>query len=302
MSLERLEQILPAAYDNYQLLVLALQLMVNHRIETLEQLNYVANKLDERHRKGNIAKLVGSLAGMAGSGIAATGVVLSTVTVGAATPVIAGGVALAFIGSGTAFGAHLTEKVMEKVDVEKVQEAIDRDRAQCERVKELWKEFDSYCIDAINTIALADPREESDIASLQTWVQVAMEEIKSPIKFLAETFHKVHSEAEKKLCTPEGQELCALLAKEARKMIGDPVTAFKSIVSRACQSVVTVFGTISFVLLAGIAIGNLFVFLITVIDMHNGSPSKVAKELRKSSEKLRQELDKWLDAFGHTRR
>ena len=77
VCLERLEQILPAAYSNYQLLVPALDLMIHYRIDTVRQLNCVAKELDKRHHSGNIAKLVGSAAGIAGSTAAFAGAALT---------------------------------------------------------------------------------------------------------------------------------------------------------------------------------------------------------------------------------
>ncbi|CAI7988698.1 hypothetical protein GBAR_LOCUS38 [Geodia barretti] len=82
VSRERLEQLLPAAYDSYQLLVPALDLMVHNRIETLRQLNQIADALDKRHRLGNIAKVAGSATGILGSAAAAAGVALTPLTLG----------------------------------------------------------------------------------------------------------------------------------------------------------------------------------------------------------------------------
>lgn len=303
VSPKKLERILTAAYDKYKLLVPALELMIHYRIETLRQLNDVANKLDKRHRSGNIGRLVGAATGLAGTGVAATGVVLSPFTAGAAAPLIAGGFGLVFIGAGTALGTHVTEKVLEKVDLEKVQQAIDRDREQCEKVKELWETFENYCDETINTIALADPSQGSDVASLQTWIQVAMESITSPVMIVAEALHSCYTNTTKALeSMQEDNVLFALLGKVSREIIHrGPARDFKSIVSMMCKKLWKVPMTLIFVLLGGIAIGNLVFLIFTLFDMHNGSPSKVAKELRKHSKELQDELDKWLDAFGNQR-
>ena len=294
VCLERLEQILPAAYDNYLQLVTSLDLMIYYRIDTLQQLNRVAAELDKRHHSGNIVKLVGSATGVVGSLTAAAGVALAPITMGAGMVLLISGTAVMTAGSATALGAHVTEKVLEKVDLEKVQQAVDRDKAQCERVSQLWKGFESYCTDVINTIALADPSEDSDVESLQTWVQVAMEEVKSPIALIAETFHKAYSS----LSNPSGQKLCNVLEEMARIIIGDPWIKLQSVVSKIPQALFTLSGTAAFLVICAILVGNLFVFLKTLINMHEGSPSKVAKGLREKSKELQQELDTWLDSFG----
>jgi hypothetical protein len=94
VSRERLEQLLPAAYDNYQLLVTALDLMVHNRIETIRQLNQIAEELDKRHLLGNIVKVAGSATGILGAAAAATGVALTPLTLGFGLVLTAGGAAV----------------------------------------------------------------------------------------------------------------------------------------------------------------------------------------------------------------
>ena len=297
VSLERLQQILPVAYDNYQLLVPAMELMLQYRIESLSQLNRVADEFEKRRRDGNIVKAVGSATGVLGSATAAAGAALTPFTLGAGLLLVAGGTAVAGIGTTAVVGAHITEKVCEKVDLEKVQQAVDRDRAQCERVQQLWKEFNSYSVDVINTIALADPSEEPDVAPLQTWVQVALEEVVHPVILIAETFHeKFSSIKDGVLKNQDGRQLCDHLGKVARKI--NPKAILRSIVSKVQQNYGKIIGTVAFLVIAAIGIGNLLTLILSLIDLHKGSPSKIAKELREKSSQLQEELDKWLDAFG----
>ena len=305
VSMERLEQILPAAYDSYQLLVPALNEMVHYRVETISQLNLIADALDKRHHTGNIVKVAGSATGTAGSAMAAAGAALTPFTGGLGVLLLSGGLVVAGLGSLTAFGAAVTEKVHEKVDLDKVQQAVDRDREQCQRVQELWKEFESYCDDAINTIALADPNEEPDIASIKTWVQAGMEVVKSPVIMVAEAFESLLSTLITEvgdLCGERGGILCDVLETAGRELakIFPPNETFKSAVSRMKRNVFTAAGVVAFVLASGVMALNILVLVTTLIDMHNGSPSKVAKELRKTSSKLQKELNRWLDAFGKT--
>lgn len=296
VSMARLEQVLPAAYDNYQLLVPAMELMLQYRIETVSQLNRIADELDKRHRQGNIAKIVGSSAAVIGSVTALAGVALTPFAAGPGALLIVGGTGVATVGTGTAATSHVMEKVFEKVDLEKLQQAVDRDRRQCEEVHKLWKEFDSYCVDVINTIALADPSEESDIASLQTWVQVALEEVKHPVILIAETFSG-HKPENGVISDCIGPQLLLELGERARTFLKHPFV--KKVLSSAVSKLKTAVGTVAFLTIAAIGIGNLFVIFITAIDIHKGSLSKVAKELREKSHLLQQELDKWLDAFGY---
>ena len=293
--MERLEQLLPVAYDNYQLLVPALDLMVHRRIETLRLLNEIADALDKRHRDGNIVKVAGSATGVVGSATAATGLALAPFTLGFGLVMLAGGAAVAVLGSATAAGAHVTEKVREKIDLEKVQQAIDRDKKQCEAVKELWREFEGYCDEVINTIALADPTQESDIASIQTWCQVALEEITHSVILIAEAFDSIFTAVSGK---QKGENLCEVLGKTACHVISNPKEVFRSVVSRLKVNLTKMAGTLAFMIISTVFLGNLITLIMTLIDLHKGSPSKVAKELREISFKLQKELNCWLDAFG----
>jgi hypothetical protein len=302
VSLERLQQILPAAYDKYQLLVPALDLMVHYRVETISLLNEVAEDLQKRRRGGNLVKVAGSATGVVGSGMAAGGLALTPFTFGFGLLFMAGGAAVAGLGAATTVGAHVTEKVCERVDLEKVQQAIDRDKRQCECVKDLWKEFESYCDDAINTIALADPSKESDIGSIQTWTQVAMEELVHPIVFIAETIETAMAGAKNILGNQTGGNLCSVLGKVATQIITDPKRALCSVVSKLKITLARNCGTVAFLLISGVFLGNVIVLLFTLIDLHKGSPSKIAQDLRENSSKLEKELNSWLDAFGKPRR
>ena len=307
VSLERLQQILPAAYHRYRELVPALELMIQYRIETLSQLNHVADQLEKRRRGGNVVKVVSSAVGIAGTATAAAGAALTPVTLGFGLAILAGGATLATLGSVAAAGAHVTEKVCERVDLEKVQEAIDRDKAQCEAVQQLWKEFESYCVDAINTIALADPKKESDIASVQTWAQVALETVTYPVVLIAEAFQDL-------LCTSSassspgkeddmvacvaGEALVAILGAVAKEFISNPGRAFRSVVSRLKANFGVALGTVAFVLITTVFLINVVAIFLSLVELKKGSPSKVAKELREKSSQLQKELDGWLDAFG----
>jgi hypothetical protein len=185
----KLEKLLPAAYDNYTELVPAIELMVKYRKETVSQMNYVADQLNARRHDVNIAKIVGSSAGVLGSAVGALGLAITPFTFGIGALVGGGGAALAALGTTTAAGAHLVEKVLEKVDLEKVQQAVDRDREQCEKVRKLWDKFEQYCNDVVVSIMLADPADESDVESLKTWVLVAVKETKSCVSVVSETLH-----------------------------------------------------------------------------------------------------------------
>jgi hypothetical protein len=289
----KLEKLLPAAYDNYTELVPAIELMVKYRKETVSQMNYVADQLNARRHDVNIAKIVGSSAGVLGSAIGALGLAITPFTFGIGALVGGGGAALAALGTTAAAGAHLVEKVLEKVDLEKVQQAVDRDREQCERVRELWDKFDRYCNGVLVTIMLADPANESDVKSLKTWVLVAVKETKSCVSVIAETLHEAFLEL---FPHPAGEELILKLGETAMKIVGKKIN-FKSVVSWIARNSLTVCLTGAFLLICLIFVGNIWTLITTSFNMHKGSLSQVAEDVRNKASQLQQEHEEWHKAF-----
>ena len=201
------------------------------------------------------------------------------------------------LGSSTAASAHVAEKVLQKVDLEKVQQAVDRDRKQCEKVNQLWKEFESYSEDIINTIALADPAEGSDVTSLKTWVQVAMETVSSPVCFVAGVFNEVSSEIGT-LSAQNGADLFKKFGTIAKNFGLNPSSLLRNAVIPLFKNIGILVMTAAFLVIAAIGVGNLFVLITTSMDIHRGSLSRVAQDLRDKARELQHQLHTWLDVFG----
>ena len=297
VSRERLQALLPTAYDNFQLLRPAMDHMVHLRVETISQLNNLARELDKRHRDVNIAKVVGSSVGVAGAAATGFGVALTPFTFGGSMLLLVPGISAMTLGSGTVATAHVAEKVLQKVDLEKVQQAVDRDRKQCERVLQLWKDFESYSEDIINTITLADPAEGSDITSLQTWVQVAMETVSSPVCFVAGVFNELFSETGT-LSTQNGKVLFTKFGQIVKDIGLNPSSLLRKTVSTLFTNISVLVMAAAFLVIAAIGVGNLFVLITTSMDIHRGSLSKVAQDLRDKAQELQNQLHTWLDVFG----
>lgn len=294
---ERLQQILPVAFTEYKNLVPELERMVEYRFETLSQLNLVAEKLKKRHKKVNVAKFVGTAVGVGGTAVTAAGVAVTPFALPVGVSIASGGMAIVGVGTATAVGAYATEKRCEMLDMKKVQQAIDRDRAQCENVSRLWKEFGDYCVDIENTVEkMAAIREESDIA---TSVMGAVGRIGSPIILLAETFHLKLKELGEK-CSPEeiGGTLFLALGEAAQYILENPGKT-RCVVSRIQRNIFTGLWTVAFVTIALIGFAHLLGLIMTFMDMKKGSPSKLGNQLSEVYEKLEKEYLEWLDAFGN---
>ena len=98
---QKLDQLLPQFTEIYD----EIKKMMSYRTKTIELMNSVADKLDEKHKDVNIAKLVGSATGVVGAVVTGAGIVLTPVTLGAGAVVAVGGGAI--MAAGTATAAHM---------------------------------------------------------------------------------------------------------------------------------------------------------------------------------------------------
>ena len=298
ISRERLKDILPPSYQLFDHILCTAEIMIHYRLETIQLLNTLADELDKRHHEVNVAKVVSSAVGMAGTAAVGAGAAMAPFTLGAGPLLlgIPGGIAMA-VGSATFFASHLAEKILQKMDLERAQRSVDDDQKQCKRVHGLWKEFESYSEDIINTIALADPAEGSDIQSIKTWVAVGMETVSSPVLFIAGVFREAFGALEKidkdDSSKTDGEFLFCKLRDLATKNV-----SYDSILKSLKDSGVVTF-TLAFLVIATIGVGNLFVLITTIIDMHKGSLTRAAHDLRRKAKKLQNELDTWLEVFGN---
>ena len=323
VSRKKLNKLLPESYATYTELVEEMEKMIEYRAETIERMNSVANELDRRHRDTNIAKLVGTSVGVlgtAGAAVGGVGLALAPFTaglsatvaaVGGGISVAAGGVALG-LGTLTTAGAQFVEKLLEHVDLADVQRVVDKDQAQCERVQQLWNNFESFSSGIVETVDLVDLSEDPDLESLKTWVLVAVRETKSKVSVVAEAFHAAYKEmttSKGKSCEssstekaeivdePTADSLMGSLLATAMGIAGKAIN-MKSAVSLLTSNLFVVTGVAGFLLVAAIGVGNLFVLITTSINVHKGSLSNVAKDIREKSSQLEEEFHKWVEAFA----
>ena len=277
-SRQRLNQLLPISYAKYEELVREWKKLMRYRARTLSLMYWVADELDEKHRDVNIAKLVGSSVGVLGAAITGFGVLLTPFTFGAGAVAVVGGGSMIAAGTATSTGAHMVEKIIETDHLDKVQRAVDEDKKQCEKVKALWKEFENYCSKVINTILLADTSKEADMYSLKTWITVAIRETKSALGVIYAAFQEAETKG-----VVSSKRLLDILIAVAEKI---PTRNF-----------ISVTGMCAFVVIASVGVGNLYVLITTAIDVHNGSLSKVARDIRKKYSLLKEEYDDWNNFF-----
>lgn len=307
---------LSAAFQTHNQLREEFEKLVSYRKETLDAMNEAADKLDGRHRRVNIAKLTGASASVLGSaGVAIGGVGLALVPFTAGMSALVAGVfggatlavggTLAVAGTLTSAGSHVVEKVMETVDLAGVQDIIDRDREQCDRVQSLWSEFSEHCEKIIHTIEYVDLSEEPDLESLKTWVLGAVRVAGSAISVILDTLDAAYKEIQKMF--PKGQtnndEVDALLMKalaNTAKKIALEALQPQSLFSLIAKHFFVVGLGVCFGLIATIGVGNLFLLFTTSFNVHKGSLSKVAEDVRKKASQLKIEYDRWKNALDNS--
>jgi hypothetical protein len=94
-----------------------------------------------------------------------------------------------------------------------------------------------------------------------------------------------------------GKILSIALINKAKDMVGTTFI-FKSVVSIIAKNIFLVAAGAAFLLIATIGVANIVVLIITSIDVHKGSLSKAAKDIREKSFKLEEEYTSWKNAFS----
>ena len=296
------------ASESYEDFLDELDLMKQYRADSVKVLNSVADEIDKRRLEVNIAKLVGASVGVLGAAVAATGVALVPFTGGISAAVggVIGGIVLG-LGTLTSAGAHITEKVLENVDLAEVQKVIDKDVEQCEKVQALWGEFEKNCNAVFDLVKFTDPSEEPDFCSLKTWVVTAVRETKSVVAVIAEALHAGYKELtgsakresnDGKSSDDKADMLWNALFTVAKAIAENP-SELKSVASFVLINGFVAGGFIAFTQILTFGLGNLYVLVKTSVDVSKGSLSKVAADLREKSAQLEQELQFWEKALDY---
>ena len=102
--------------------------LVDARTETIQKLRASAAYLDSVWLRCRVSRTLGSSASVVGGGLTIAGGVLTTLTAGAAAPVLIAGVATSTLGAATNIGTSVVEKIISSRQIREMNEAFDRDR------------------------------------------------------------------------------------------------------------------------------------------------------------------------------
>ena len=107
------------------------------REKTIRMFQEIAQKLEEHRKNVNISRITGSAAGVGGVSIAAVGAVLALFTFGASIPLMITGGAIAGVGSVTASGASIADRVLSNSGLKEAQEQIEHDNRKLRALRKI---------------------------------------------------------------------------------------------------------------------------------------------------------------------
>ena len=102
--------------------------LLEARQDTIEKLRASAAYLDSVWLRCRVSRTLGTSASVVGGGLTIAGGVLTTLTAGAAAPVLIAGIATSSLGAATNIGTSVVEKIINSKQIREMNEAFDRDR------------------------------------------------------------------------------------------------------------------------------------------------------------------------------
>ena len=98
------------------------------RLDTIAKLRVSAEYLDSVWLRCRVSKTMGTGTSMIGGGLTIAGGILTTLTAGAAAPVLIAGIATSSVGAATNIGTSLVEKILNSKQVKDMNAAFERDK------------------------------------------------------------------------------------------------------------------------------------------------------------------------------
>ena len=117
-----------------------IQLLVTARRETIAKLVASAAYLDSIWMRCRVSKTMGTSVSVVGGGLTIAGGILTTLTAGAAAPLLIAGIATSSVGAATNIGTSVAEKILNSKQIKEMNEAFARD-------KEITHKFESQLED-----------------------------------------------------------------------------------------------------------------------------------------------------------
>jgi len=104
------------------------QQLVAARRDTIAKLRGSADYLDSIWLRCRVSRTMGTSASMVGGGLTIAGGILTTLTAGAAAPVLIAGIATSSVGAATNIGTSVIEKILNSRQIKEMNAALERDK------------------------------------------------------------------------------------------------------------------------------------------------------------------------------
>jgi len=121
--------------------------LVSARHDTIAKVKASADYLDSIWLRCRVSRTMGTGVSVVGGGLTIAGGILTTLTAGAAAPVLIAGIATSSVGAATNIGTSLVEKILNSKEVKEMNEAFNRDKdmtltfeRQLHELKEKYKD------------------------------------------------------------------------------------------------------------------------------------------------------------------
>merc|ERR1719350_1990989 len=102
--------------------------LVHARLDTIAKLRASAEYLDSIWLRCRLSRTMGTSASVVGGGLTIAGGILTTLTAGAAAPVLIAGIATSSVGAATNIGTSLVEKILNSRQIKEMNAAFERDK------------------------------------------------------------------------------------------------------------------------------------------------------------------------------
>ncbi|XP_061434159.1 uncharacterized protein LOC133359671 [Lethenteron reissneri] len=144
------------------------------RIGVLKMLADMIVQLKKRARDGNISKVAGSSASIAGGAMAIAGIALIPVTFGASLGLTIAGTATGVAGGITAAGASIAVLVMNKASTKEATENIEKDKIAGEKLAEAVQSI-YLAVSKLNVVTMATLVTKVTCEKIETYVEISFD-------------------------------------------------------------------------------------------------------------------------------
>jgi len=125
-----------------------IQLLVAARRDTITKLVASSDYLDSIWVRCRVSKTMGTGVSVVGGGLTIAGGILTTLTAGAAAPLLIAGIATSSVGAATNIGTSLAEKILNSKQIKDMNEAFERDKEITQKFETQLEDIKRYKVSA----------------------------------------------------------------------------------------------------------------------------------------------------------